>query len=138
MRPYCRGHNADKRHRTPAGLVRAVAREDGFVSLNSRRRSEFWTVPFVLGSETLSLNVRSADAGAVHLGIERVLGDYDNVGSVEAEPIEGFALSDCAPVEGDHISVSPAWRGGALSALKGQTVRLHLQMDQTELYAIRF
>ena len=30
------------------------------------------------------------------------------------------------------------WRSGGLKSLQGQTVRLHIQMFKTELFALRF
>jgi len=138
FRPYYHGHNANKRYREPTGLMRAVCREDGFVSLNSRGHAEFRTVPFVLDSKTISLNMKCAYAGRLRAGVERVVGDYDNMGSIESETIEGYSLADCEPVRGDQVAAELRWKGGPLSMLQGQTVRLHFQMYQTDLYAIRF
>lgn len=138
FRPYYHGHNAEKLDRRATGLMRAVCREDGFVSLSSEGHGEFWTAPFILDSASISLNLKCAPAGHLRIGVERVLGDYDNMGSVQGEAIEGHALADCEPLEGDHIDAEPTWRGGSLSELHGQTVRLHVQMCQADLYAIRF
>ena len=138
FRPYDHGHNAGKLDRRPTGLMRAVCREDGFVSLSSEGRGEFWTVPFVLDSDGISLNVRCGYAGRLRVGIERVPGDYDDMGSVRSEIIRGYGLEDCEPVNGDHTDAKLRWRGGPLSQLRGQTVRLHAQIYRTDLYAIRF
>ena len=138
VRPYHHGHNENKKFRQPSGLMRAVLREDGFVSLHSRSHGEFRTVPFVLSSNSLALNVKCGYAGNVRIGVERVPGDYDNMGSVESEAIDGFGLKDCSPVSGDHISAELAWRGGALSQLKGQTIRLHIRTYRADLFALHF
>jgi len=138
FRPYYHGHNENKMFRKPSGLMRAVLREDGFMSLNSPGHGEFWTVPFVMERDSISLNVKCGYAGFIRIGLERVLGDYDNVGSVEAEPIPGFDLDDCGTTTGDHIKTMLNWRSGGLKSLQGQTVRLHIQMFKTELFALRF
>ena len=138
VRPYHHGHNENKQFRTPAGLMRAVLREDGFVSLHSRGRGEFWTVPFVLDVDRIGLNVKAGFAGCLRVGIERVLGDYDNMASCRAEPITGYGLGDCREIGHDRPNADVSWSGGGLAALRGQTVRLHVQMYQADLFAIRF
>ena len=138
LRPYFAGHNEGKLNRVPSGLLRAVCREDGFVSLSSEGFGEFWTVPFAMNSEGISLNVKCAYSGWMKVGVERVLGEYNDMASVAAEAIDGYSLEDCAPVRGDQSEAPLSWKAGSVARLQGQTVRLHVQMYKTDLYAIRF
>ncbi len=108
------------------------------MSLTAAEHGEFWTVPFVCGSEQISLNVKCGVAGYVRAGIERVAGDYDNMGTVQSEAIEGFGLADCEPVTGDHVDGRISWKGRGVTQLLGQTVRMHLQLREVDLHAIKF
>lgn len=123
----------------PAGILRARMREDGFMSLSSDGPGEFWTIPFVLNSDTIRLNVKTRFAG--HLRAELLASSGGNTGSETTgnDAIAGFALADCTPVGGDHIAAPLTWRGGVnLDALRGRTVRLHVDLFKADFYAIAF
>lgn len=98
-----------------------------------------WPIPFVLDTATIRLNVRTRYAG--HVRAELLDSSGGNTGSETTgnAPIAGFALADCQPVSGDHIDAALTWKAGPdLSALRGRTVRLHLQLFKADLYALRF
>ena len=47
-------------------------------------------------------------------------------------------MDDCRALCGDQVDAELSWRGGTPAELKGQTVRLHVQMYKADLYAMRF
>ena len=142
------GHNEDKHpggdaerisEAAESGILRAVVREDGFTSLASRGRGEFWTVPFELDTDCIRLNMRALYSG--HVRCQILASSPAEVGSETKfiDPIEGYTLDDCQPLAGDHIDAPLTWKGGAdLSHLRGRTVRLHFDLYKANLYAIRF
>lgn len=122
-----------------SGLVRAAVREDGFVSLSSRGRGGFWTVPFVLNSDSIGINARTLYSGSLRCQI--LSSSPGDVGSATRfiSPVEGYTFDDCQPIVGDHINTPLTWKGGAdLSHLQGQTVRLRFDLYKADLFAIRF
>lgn len=138
-----RMHNEPLERKTGAlgesGLVRASVREDGFVSLSSRGRGGFWTVPFELNSDSIRVNAHSLYSGFLRCQI--LSSSPGDVGSDTRfiRTIEGYTLEDCQPLVGDHLDAPFTWNGSAdLSHLRGQTVRLRFDLFKAELYAIRF
>ena len=139
------GHNEAQRvldvenRNEDEGILRARTREDGFFSLSSEGRGEFWTIPFELNSDTISLNVRTQYSGFVRCEILAAgLGDTGSATS-EIVTIDDFSLEKCSNVSGNHLSADLNWKGNAdLGQLKGRTVRLHFDLYKADLYAIRF
>ena len=136
-------HNEPVDRKTSAlgvsGLVRAAVREDGFVSVSSRGRGGFWTVPFELNSDSISINAHTLYSGFLRCQI--LSSSPGDVGSDTRfiRDMEGYSLEDCQPLVGDHIDTPLTWNGSAdLSHLRGQTVRLRFDLYKADLYAIRF
>ena len=122
-----------------SGLVRAAVREDGFVSLSSRGRGTFWTVPFELNSDSIGINAETLYSG--YLRCQILSSSPVDVGSDTRfiRDMEGYTLDDCQPIVGDHIDAPLTWNGsGDLSHLRGQMVRLKFDLYKADLYAIRF
>ena len=137
------GHQA---HNEPAecqrgkvGILRARLREDGFMSLSSDGRGEFWTIPFILNSDAILLNVKTRYAGFVRAALLTSSGGDTGAETTDNTALAAFSLEQSIPVTGDHIDAPLAWRTGSdLRALRGRTVRLHLDLYKADLYAIRF
>ena len=136
-------HNEPVDRKTSAlgvsGLVRAAVREDGFVSVSSRGRGGFWTVPFELNSDSISINAHTLYSGFLRCQI--LSSSPGDVGSDTRfiSEMEGYTLDDSQPLVGDHIDTPLTWNGSAdLSHLRGQTVRLRFDLYKADLYAIRF
>ncbi|MCK5118145.1 MAG: hypothetical protein KAQ78_01105 [Candidatus Latescibacteria bacterium] len=139
-----KGHND---HRKDAlggdlpGLAVARVREDGFMSLCSEGRGECWTIPFVLDSDRIRVNVRARYSGFLRCAIEHsapaeagavVLAD-------SRKAAQGFSLEDCDAVTGDHTDGILTWNGSSdLSRLRGRIVRLRFDLYRADLYSIRF
>lgn len=130
------GHNEGAAYQ-PGVMLRAVSREDGFMSLSSEGRGEFWTVPFTLTSEHIRLNARASYSGFIRAEVLAAgIGDTGTAVTV-GQPIPGFTLADCDGVTGDHLDAPLAWAGD-LRSLVGRQVRLHVDLYKADLFAIRF
>jgi len=134
------GHNEPaERLRPPAGILRARMREDGFMSLTSAGHGEFWTIPFTLNSDRIRLNVKTRYSGFVRAEILASSGGDTGAETTGNTAIATFSMTDCVPASGDYIDAPLTWkRGSDLGTLRGQTVRLHLELYKADLYALRF
>ncbi len=134
-------HNQPKEDRETArsGIVRAVLREDGFVSISSRGRGTFWTIPFQLNSDTIRVNVRTLYSGFLRCQI--LSSSPGDVGSATRfiEDLEDYTLEASQEISGDHIDAPLSWNGaGSVGSLRGQTIRLRFDLYKADLFAIRF
>ncbi len=113
-------------------LRRFEYRKDGFVSVHAGAAGgELLTRPLVLdpAMELLAVNFQTHSKGSLRVAVE----------SPDGTPIAGFRLEDCQPLQGDAIRQVVKWRDGAdLSLLEGKTVRLRWQLQQADLYSLRF
>ena len=109
---------------------RYTLRLDGFVSVTAPfSGGEFFTRPLRFTGKELELNYSTSAAGQMRVELQNEAG----------QPIEGFALADCEPIWGDHVSRVVTWsRGGDVSSLAGQTVRLRFEMSDADLFSLRF
>lgn len=122
-----------------SGLVRAAVREDGFISVSSRGRGGFWTVPFELNSDSIGINADTLYSGFLRCQI--LSSSPGDVGSDTRfiHAIEGYTLEECQPIVGNQIDAPLMWNGSAdLNQLRGQTVRLRFDLYKADLYAIKF
>jgi hypothetical protein len=111
-------------------LQRGTLRTDGFVSVQAKYDGgDFTTKPLTFEGRELVMNFSTSAAGSVRVEIQ------DQAGNA----IPGFALADCPEFYGDAIEEVVKWKGGSdVSALAGQSVRLHFVMKDADLYSIRF
>jgi len=135
------GHNQpvepDARH--DGGLVQARLREDGFMSLSAEGRGQFWTIPFVLRSDTIRVNVRTRYSGMLRAELVHSAAGETGSDTRDMHTIDGFMLADCRPIAGDHVDAPLAWHAGSdLRRFRGETVRLRFDLYKADLYAIRF
>lgn len=137
---YSHRHNEPPPEDEEVRAYRVPMREDGFVSLSSEGEGEFWTVPFVLESDEISVNVKAAYSGYLRGEILESLSGASTGERISAEKVaDGYSLDECIPINGDHINAPLTWRDGPdLTGLQGHTVRLHFTMFNADLYALRF
>ena len=109
---------------------RYVLRTDGFASVHAGAETGSFTTPaLTFSGKKLLLNFSASAAGSLRVEIQ----------TPEGQPIPGFTLADCEPVEGDKIEAAVQWKGKPdLSALAGQPVRLHFSMLEADLFSLRF
>jgi hypothetical protein len=107
-------------------IRRFTYRLDGFVSAHAQAKGELITKPLVFKGSKLSLNLASK-------GVTRV-----EVQDADGKAVIGFSLEDCAPISGDFVDRTVAWKGGSLTALAGKPVRLRFVLQQADLFALQF
>ncbi len=56
----------------------------------------------------------------------------------DGAPIEGFTLYDSETLFGNQLRHTVVWRGGSLSGLNEQPIRLRIRMVNADLYSLRF
>jgi hypothetical protein len=113
----------------PGSRVRRfVFRTDGFVSVRADATGgALLTKPFTFTGGKLALNVASKGPTRVELQ------------DASGKALAGFALTDCAPITGDFIEHTVAWKSGAdLRKLAGQPVRLKFALADADLFAMKF
>ncbi len=84
--------------------------------------------PLVFSGETFEINFATSAGGRVRIGLEDASG----------EPIAGRSLKDCV-LYGDQIDRVVSWGGDEqLGRLTGRPVRLTVELNDADLYALRF
>jgi hypothetical protein len=111
-------------------LRRFTYRLDGFVSVHAPvEGGEILTKPIRFRGDKLVLNLVTSPKGS--LAVE--------VLDSEGQPIEGFRLKQCRPLQGDSVAQSVAWEGGAdLRRLASRPVRLRFVLRDADLFSFRF
>ncbi len=110
-------------------LRRFTLRSDGFVAANAPLAGgELQTKKLRFAGRALQINYSTSAAGSVRVEVQ----------SEGGQAVAGYALADCQEVYGDEIEREVVWRGGDLSALTGQSVRLRFVLRDADLFAFRF
>jgi hypothetical protein len=111
-------------------LRRYTLRLDGFASIHANAiDGEMVTKPFIFSGSTLHINFSTSATGG--LSAELQYPDH--------RPIEGFTHNDCDDIFGDAISHTVTWQEKSdLSTLIGKPIRLHIKMQDADLFAIQF
>ena len=122
--PVTHGYNSGGR----IGL--AVHRMDGLVSADAAYGGgAFTTPPLRFAGNRLTLNIDCSALGCAAVEIR----DETN------QPIPGFEMSSCLPVDRNHLAAEIAWTGGqSLGRLAGRALVLHVQLRDCKLYAFQF
>ncbi|MBL9193470.1 MAG: hypothetical protein JNJ82_14035 [Opitutaceae bacterium] len=108
---------------------RYVFRLDGFVAVHAGSADgQMLTKPITFTGRELVLNFSTGAAGAIRVELQSPAG----------EPLRGFSLQDCSLEYGDSTERVMRWKGGDLSAIAGQPVRLRFVLTECDLYSFRF
>ncbi len=123
--------NGHMRHPYLPAIGLATAPLDRFVYIEPWKKKEAgWiiTKPFKLEGSQLELN---ADASEGSIAVEILNEDGD--------PLPGFARADCEPLaKVDGIRLHSRWKEKeSMRTIVGQTVRLKIHLDRTELFAFQ-
>ena len=110
-------------------LRRGVIRKDGFVSLQSAGQvGEILTRPLRITGDSLEVNYATDATG--WLRFEQC--------KVDGTPIKGFTLYDSETLFGNELQHTVKWRGGSLSDLNDEPIRLRIRLENADLYSLRF
>jgi hypothetical protein len=113
----------------PGVLRRHTLRVDGFASVSATAAGgQLLTKPLRFTGKRLVLNCSTSAAGGIRVEIQ------DEAG----KPLPGFSLPDSAEIYGDSLQRAVTWKGGDVSRLSGQAVRLRFELKDADLYALRF
>jgi hypothetical protein len=134
---YYFGMNSDHAARLDAqatvketAISRAILRLDGFVAaVADYTGGVFITPPLRFEGTRLELNL---DTGAGGSALVELLDE-------NGKPIPGFGFHDADERNGNSVQMPVTWRGNAdVSALAGQSIRLHVRLRNAKLYAFQF
>ena len=113
----------------PAGR-RYTLRTDGFVSLHAGAATGYVTTrPFTFDGAQLTLNLSTSAAGGARVELQDEHG----------RPLPGRALADCPPIFTDAVEHMVHWHNGSdVSPWIGTPIRLRVELQEADLYAVRF
>ena len=117
--------------RRVSAISRLILRSDGFTSVRSDYKGgEFLTPELIFSGKKLILNVDTAAAGILRVGIMDIDDNY----------LEGYSINDCMTIHTcNDINKTVVWAHGSdVSEISGKTIKLHFQMCDTDLYAFQF
>lgn len=112
------------------GGRRYATRLDGIASVNAPLNGgTLVTKPLKFAGDELEINYSTSAAGQILVELQ------DSAG----KPLPGFTLEDCEPIYGDHIARIVKWKQGSdVSSLTGKPVRIRFDMQDADLYALKF
>lgn len=85
--------------------------------------------PFTFTGNRLELNYATSAPGTIRVELQ----------TPDGTPMPGHRLADCDPIWGDRLDRPVTWHGvAALSPLRGQPIRLHIQMHDADIYSLQF
>lgn len=117
--------------RQVSAISRLVLRMDGFTSVRADYKGgEFTTPELIFKGKYLHLNVDTASAGILKVGIMDAEGNY----------FKGFSVNECKTIHTcNDINKTVEWKNKAdLSKIEGKLIKLHFQLCDTDLYAFQF
>lgn len=110
-------------------LRRGVIRKDGFVSLQSAGTvGEMLTRPLQIVGDSLDVNYATDATGWIRFELCQL----------DGTAIPGFTLYDSETLFGNELEHRVSWKGGSLSEIAKQPVRLRIRMENADLYSLRF
>lgn len=109
---------------------RYTLRTDGFISIHAGANpGRMTTRPFTFTGSTLTLNLSTSAAGGARVEMQ------DDRG----HPLPGYTFTECPPIFTDAIEHIVAWQKGSdVSVWAGRPVRLCVELQEADLYAVRF
>ncbi len=111
-------------------LRRLTVRPHGFASVSAGwQGGELLTLPLCFAGDRLRLNYSTSAVGYVRLELQ----------DTDGRPLPGFGLEDMEPLFGDELDEVVTWQSGAdLGALAGRPVRLRVELQDADLFSLRF
>ncbi len=113
----------------PLRVRRYTMRIDGFASLHAPlKKGVVLTKPLIFAGNVLKLNFSTSASGSIR--IEILDGD--------GKRIPGYAMNDCCDLFGDTLERAVTWNNTDVSQLTGKPVRLRIEMNDADLFALQF
>lgn len=111
-------------------IRRWTLRIDGFVAATAPLAGgQLLTKPVKFQGKRLSLNFATSAAGSLRVELTDAAG----------KPLPGFSLADCDETFGDSLERTITWQGKSdTSSLAGKPIRLRFQLNDADVYALRF
>jgi hypothetical protein len=103
-------------------------RKDGWVALKPAEQAGELVTKVLLAGEHLAINARTKSGG--HVRVE--------VLDAESHPLPDFSGTNAASFTGDSVNAQLAWKHGTQATLPRQPVRLRIQLDQADLFALHW
>ncbi len=117
------------RHPPLGALAWAHWQPGRLVALEAPERGEFCTSRVIFRGRQLSLNVRTKQVGEVRV----------EVLDLQGEPIPGYTLADCDPINGDESDHRVTWRGECIIPRQDDEPRaFRISLAAAELFALAF
>jgi hypothetical protein len=117
------------RHPPLGALAWAYWQPGRLVALEAPERGEFCTSRVIFRGRQLSLNVRTKQVGEVRV----------EVLDPQGEPIPGYTLADCDPINGDEFDHRVTWRGESIIPRQDDEPRaFRISLAAAELFALTF
>lgn len=115
-------------------LCLAKLRKDGFVSIDAGdRQGSLLTRPLRCPGGQLHINAHTKPNGSVRVAIRRGDGEHDGIW------LQDFGFDQSQTFTGDSINHVVRWSSDANTArLENQSIRLHFQLENAELYSFWF
>ena len=109
---------------------RYTMRLDGFVSMRAKADGgTFTTKPIIFDGRKLVINYATSAAGRLRVELT----------DPDGKPIPGFEVDNCPIIFGDEVEEVVVWKGNPdLSALAGKPIRLRFELQDADLYALKF
>ena len=98
----------------------------GVAAARHDRPALLQTQPVTVTADTLALNIEG------HGGTARAA-LFDEA----AEPIDGFGLDDCLPIDEDNVRAEVHWRGADVRRLKGRRVVVLVESRTGVIWSFR-
>lgn len=113
-----------------AHIHRYSMRLDGFASVRaSYAGGTMTTKPLTFTGDQLFVNFATSAAGEIRVELQEA----------DGTPIPGYTLEESVPLIGNDIERIVTWKGGGdVSELAGMPIRMHFQLRDADLYALRF
>ena len=119
----------------------STLRRDGFVSYDAGAAGGTLTTKPVHFQKGSALHVNAEVRGQLSAEVVSIIEEHEIPLYQElwryrtGRPIEGFTLSDCKALSGDHLDATIGWTGGDIGVFKGQLIALRFHLTDGSLYS---
>ncbi len=111
----------------------STLRRDGFVSISADDNGGMMlTKPLAYPGGKLHINAKTADNGFIRIAVR------EGEGVRDGEWAKAFLFDQTVPFTGDSLDHVVTWQNTELDAFPGKTLRLHVWLENADLYSFSF